>query len=125
LLQAYAAVAAKFDINFNNTIAERTSLSAASGILGFQIVDRKPGGSCDPEAVTVATHDYIGKFISGALGSSSIVVGATAGNITTITCPKTQYGKIAKANRGEILTFGVPLKFSRTSGDDWISLVQT
>ena len=124
-LQTYAAVAAKFDIQFNNVIAQRDSLSAPYGIWGFMIVDRKPGGSCDPEAVTVATHDYFGKFISGVAASSSIVVGSVAGNITTITMPKTQYGKIGKANRGEIMTFTVPMKFSRTSGDDWMSFVQT
>jgi hypothetical protein len=125
LLQAYAAIAAKLEIDFGNEIVEKPSVNAATSLLGFQITERKPNGSCDPEAVTVTTHDFFGKMMSGAVASSSIVVGSGAGNICTITLPKTQYGQIGRGDRSGIMTFEVPLIFSRNAGDDWISIVFT
>lgn len=125
LLQTYAAIASKLEIDFGNVISERTDLNSANSILGFQITGRKPTGSADPEMVPVATHDFWGKFMSGNLASSSIVAGASAGNICTITMPKTQYGQPSMADRNGISTLQVPLVFSRNSGDDWISIAFT
>lgn len=124
-LQTYAAVANKLEIDFGNQIAERPDLNSPNSILGFQITDRNPVGSADPEAVLVATHDYWGKFLSGAVAQSSIVASGGAGNICTITLPKTQYSKVSKGDRNGLLTFEIPLKFSRNAGDDWLSLVFT
>lgn len=125
-LQGYAGVAvSKFEIDFGNTIAELPDINAANSILGYQISGRKPVGSADPLAVLVATHDFYGKFMSGAQASSTITVGSGAGNNCTITLPKTQYGKIAKADRSGVLALNVPLVFNRNSGDDWISIVLT
>jgi hypothetical protein len=124
-LQGYAATVQKFEIDFGNVVTEKPDINAANSLLGFQITDRKPAGSTDPESTLVATHDFYGKFISGAEASSSIVIGSGAGNICTITLPKTQYGKITKADRGGIMVYNTPLMFNRNTGDDWISIVFT
>ncbi len=121
----YAAIISKLEIDFGNEISPHDSVAAASGISGFQITDRKPSGSCDPEAVLVATHDFYGISAAGTLGSLSIVIGTGTGKVFTITCPKTQYGKIGQADRNKIMTLNVPLLFHRNSGDDWISIVIT
>ena len=52
-------------------------------------------------------------------------VGATAGNIVTITLPKTQYTDAPYGDRNGILTFDVGLQFNQNSGDDEISIVMT
>lgn len=124
-LQGYAAVAAKLEIDWGNVLQDADNVSSANGILVFRITDRQPVGSCDPEAVLVATHDFYGKMMSGATASSSIVIGSAAGNICTITLPKTQYGEISPGDRKGIMTFQIPLIFSRNAGDDWISEVYT
>lgn len=123
LLQTYAATVQKFEIDLGNEIAEKPDVNASAGILGYQITGRQMVGNADPESVLVAAHDFFGKFASGALASSSIVIGSGAGYICTITLPKTQYGRIGQGDRSGIQTFEVPLKFFRNSGDDELSIV--
>lgn len=124
-LQAYSALAAKLEVDFGNVVTPMDDVNSTNSIKAFRITDRKPVGSCDPEAVLVATHDFYGKMMSGALASSAIVVGSAAGNICTQTMPKTQYGPITKGDRAGIMTFNTPLVFSRNAGDDWTSIVFT
>jgi len=124
-LQAYAAIAAKLEVDFGITVTPSDDTRSADGIQGFIITNRKPVGSCEPQATLVATHDFYGKMMSGAVASSSIVLGATAGNICTQTMPKTQYGPITPGDQRGIMTFQTPLIFSRNAGDDSISIVFT
>jgi len=125
VLQAYAATISKLEIDLGNDVAEKLDVNAANSILGYQITGRKPVGSADPDAVVVNTHDFYGKMISGAQASTSIVVGTGAGNIITITLPKTQYGLLGAADANGVMKFQIPLIFNRNAGDDWISIVMT
>lgn len=124
-LHGYSAVISKLEIDFANEIAMRDSVNAATGVAGFLITGRKPTGSCDPEEVLVASHDFWGKFISGVEASLSIQIGSVAGNICTITCPKVQYREVSYAERNGIGAFEVGLQFNQNTGDDWISIVFT
>lgn len=119
------AVASKIEFDMGNTLANRPSLSAATGYAGFLITNRAPVGSTDPEAVLVATHDFFGKLISGVEASTSVVVGATAGNITTFTAPKTQYMDLALGDREGVRTFEMGLKYNMNAGDDELTIVMT
>jgi hypothetical protein len=123
--QTYAAIISKLEIDFGNEISPRDDVHGATGILGYHITGRKPTGSIDPELVLVATHDYYGKVAAGTTGQLQIVLGSGTGLIWTITCPKVQYGNISPGDRGGVHTLSVPLIFSRSSGDDWISIVMT
>jgi hypothetical protein len=125
LLQAYAAVISKMEIDCGNEVVMRDDVNAATGVGGFLVTGRKPVGSCDPEAPLVAGHDFFGKFISGAEASSSILISGGAGNITTITLPKTQYRELTPGERNGIMTFEMGLQFNQNAGDDWISIAQT
>jgi hypothetical protein len=125
LLSAYAATISKLEIDLGNQIADKDDVNAAYGLGGFVITDRVPVGSVDPEALLVATHDFYGKFASGAAAQTSIVIGSGAGKICTITLPKTQYGEVKPGDRSGNMTYEIPLKFSRSTGDDVISLVFT
>lgn len=124
-LAGLSAVATKFDIDMGVDVVERPSLSATTGLLGFVISGRKPVGSCDPEMETVAAHPFMANLLASTEASSSIVIGATAGNIVTITCPKTQYTGVGYGDRNGILTGDIPLQFNQSSGDDEVGIVMT
>ena len=124
-LAGLSAIATKFEIDMGNEVVERPSLSASTGLLGFIISGRKPVGSCDPEAETIASHPFWANILASTEASSSLVVGATAGNIVTITLPKTQYTDAPYGDRNGILTFDVALQFNQNSGDDEVAIVMT
>lgn len=124
-LAGLSAVASKLEIDCGNDVIERPDLSAATGLKGFMISGRKPVGSCDPEMETIAAHPFWANLLAGTEASTSIVIGATAGNIVTITLPKTQYTAAPYGDRNGILTFDLGLQFNRSTADDWCSIVFT
>ncbi|TAK57875.1 MAG: hypothetical protein EPO24_09410 [Bacteroidetes bacterium] len=124
-VHSFAAIISKFEIDCANVIAERPSINSAGSILGFMLTGRNPVGSIDPEMETLSTHDFVARMIAGTEGAMSLAIGATAGNITTLTLPKSQYVEADPGDRDGILTFQVPLKFNQSSGDDWLTITQT
>lgn len=126
LIQAYAATAHSLEIDFGNTLAMRPSLSAATGYASCIITGRKPTGKAVVEATLVATHDYWGKVISNAEASTSLIVTTgSAGGITTITMPKTQYTNVTPGDADGVRTWEVDMQFNRNADDDFISIAQT
>lgn len=124
-IQSYAAVIQKLSIEIANGIQMRDNVSAADSVLGFMITDPKITGSIDPERELVATHDWWGKLMAGTLGSMTITIGSTAGNIITITAPKVQYVGLEPGNRNGIATLEAKLHFARNSGDDELVIAFT
>lgn len=125
-LHGYAsAVVDKFEVDCGNELSNRPSVNAATGHAGFLITKRNPVGSTDPEAVLIATKDFEDAMVDNTLASSSIVVTGGAGQITTITLPKTQIIQHAYGDRGGIRTFDLGLAFRMNSGDDFMTLVMT
>ena len=110
-------------LDSNNKVEQRADVSSAAGVKGYIIVGRDPQGSIDPEAVALSTDNIWTDFINGTETSTSIVVGATAGNVITITCPKTQYSDVGYADRSGIISHNANLKFNQTTADDWCSIV--
>jgi hypothetical protein len=121
----FSAIISKLEIDGGGVIAERLDVSSVYGLKGFALVDRDPKGSIDPESDLVANFDFYGKMASAANDSMSVVVGATAGNIMTITTPKAQFAGLDPADRNSMRTFQLPLKFNQSTGDDWISIAFT
>jgi len=114
-----------FEIDFGLKHAMRDDAASAYGVGGFAVVDREPKGKVVIEAVTVATKNYLSTLLSGTEASMSVAFGSGAGNINTFTMPKTQITKLSHADDNGILKFSLDLKFNKSVGDDWISLVQT
>lgn len=126
LLDAYAAIASKVDIDVANTLAKRESLNASSGHLSTLITGRNPKGSLDPEIPLVAGYDFYGKWKTpGTLGALSLSAGSVAGNIINISCPKVRYAAIADQDRGGIRTLGLDFQACLNTGDDEISIALT
>jgi hypothetical protein len=116
-------VASKFEVDVANNIVPIDDVNSAQGLLGFAIVGRKPVGSFDPLAPsTVASHNFLGKVVSGATFAGSAIIGDTVGNIVTITLPKICYKDYSLVNRNELLSYQIPMQLLATNGNDWITL---
>jgi len=121
----YPAILSVLDLKMGNVVTLRDSANAESGYLSAIITGRKPSMSFDPEMVIVQTYDFYGKLRSNHEGSLSTVLGATSGNIITITAPKVQYVGINPADRGGINTLGIDCRLNKDSGDDELSIALT
>lgn len=124
-MHAFSHKVSSFGIDLGNQLAPRTDISGSSGILSYLIIDRKPTFSFDPEKELVTTHDYYGKMLANTEASMSAAIGATAGNICTITAPKAQYVKVTPGGRDGIGIFTVDGKFNRNAGNDELVIAFT
>lgn len=124
-LGSYAVTAESLTLKSNNTIAERPSLSSTYGIAGFQITDRNPEGSITPEAVLLATKDYVTAWGADTVQALSAVLSVAAGNIVTITASQCRIRGMNFADRDGILTREIPFQLGRSSADDEISIAFT
>lgn len=123
----YAAKIENLTVDMTNTLALRTDISQASGFFSCLVTDRRPKGGFDPEDTLVATQDWWGKLKAGTEGAMSMVIGATGGNIITITAPKVQYANVQEAERNRLMTLGVELNFNKSvsAGNDEVSIAFT
>jgi hypothetical protein len=120
---SYAAVATKVEIDMNVSVAQRKSMNADSGIVGWEVTGRSPQGSFDPEAVLEATHPFWGNWEDAVSAALSLTIGATAGNIIEITAPAIQALDQVYGDRDGILTYSVPFALAGNDGDDEIEIV--
>jgi hypothetical protein len=124
---SYAAIIEKLNIKLNNTVAERPDFNQTEGVKGFQISERNPEGSMTIEAILRATTnaDFLSYFHSQTVKALSLSLGATAGNIVTVTAPKCYCGAPVVGDRDGIRTFEIPFKIRRNSGNDELSIALT
>ena len=124
-VDSYAALVGSLEFNMNNTVALRQDANAESGYLSAVITKREPSLSIDPEMVTVAVYDFYGELRSGTVGALTLTLGASAGNICTITAPKVQYTGITPGDRDGVRSLGIDCQLNRNAGDDELSLAFT
>jgi len=110
------------NVDIANEVSERPDLDDATSIAGFMITGRKPNGSFNPEAVLLATYDFWTDWVGATQRALSVVCGATAGNICTITAPKVIIDAISEGDRNGIRTEDIPFRLSLDSGDDELVL---
>lgn len=116
-------VAKMLEIEMQNNIAMRPSVNAATALAGFHITDRKPKFSFDPEAEAVATVDWRSDVLTTPR-QLSMVIGATAGNICTLTMPKCNPTELEYADREGTLVQNVKgeITANSSSGDDEMTI---
>lgn len=124
-LHSYAAVFEALSIDIGNEIVKRVSSNAATGVLEYLIMSRNVTGKLDPEAVLVATKDWYTIWGASTRSTLTTAVGATAGNICTITGPKVALSGLDLADRSGILTHDMALVFSPNTGNDEIKFAFT
>lgn len=123
-LDAYAPVAESLSIDLGNTLTLRSSMSATDGYYSALITDRKPTGQMDPEMVTVAAHDFFGKWKSGATAALTFgPIGPVDGyNKFTLSAPKVVYTSVGEGDRAGNLTADLGFMLCRNTGDDEFQL---
>lgn len=116
-----------FSVACNNKLTPRTVVSATypNGAISIAMTGRNMTGTMDPEAEVEATYAFWTKWRANTAVALSLVIGATAGNICTITAPKVQYKSPGIGNRDGLLTTPLDLYFARNAGDDEFSIVLT
>lgn len=123
---SYAAIIEKLELDINNSLNPRKSISAATGIVSWEITDRTPNGSFDPESVLEATNDFWTDWITPTAMALSIgPIGTTSGNIVTIAAPKVQYTDLTYGDRNGIVTYNAPFQMAGNSGDDELTITIT
>ena len=124
-INSYSAIIEALAIAAGNKIELRDSVNSAQGFLSAVITERLATLKLNPEDVLIATHDFWDDWEAGTLVALSATLGATAGNILTITAPKAQYGKVGQGERKGFATHEIEGIFRRNSGDDELSLAFT
>jgi hypothetical protein len=112
-------------LEMNNTVAKRPSLSDANAIVGFEITDRDPMLTIDPEAIIETSYNFRSDALGGNLRQVSWVVGATAGNICTFTIPKWNPYWPEYEDRDEILVEKIKGECTQNTGNDEVSIAFT
>jgi hypothetical protein len=125
-IDSYAAVLSMLELKANNNVVLRGDVNQASGYLSAVITGkRKWTLSMDPEQVLVATYDFYDKLHDGNEGALTTTLGATAGNIVTVTGPKLQYINVSEEDRDGIASLGIECAMNRNAGDDEVSFAFT
>lgn len=125
-IASYAAVINALSFDMGNTVATPSDWNAGNGFSEVAITKRNPVGSFDPERVLLTTHNYFTAFEGSSTGAlSGGAIGATGGNIWTLTAPAVYFTNINEGDRDGVATYEIPIGFAQSSGDDEISLAFT
>jgi hypothetical protein len=109
----------KFSIDLGNTVELVPSMNSADGWAYADITGRQPMLGFDPEAVSVATYDFYGKWRSGAKGALVIgPIGSQNYNRFTIAAPVCTYTKVGEGDRNGLYTYDAQAALSMSGGDD-------
>lgn len=124
---SYAAIIEKLELGLNNEVVKNSCLNAAYGVHSFEITGRKPKGKMTVNAVLRATTnaDFWSYMDAGTTKALSIVIGATAGNIATITAPVCTITSVKPVSKNGIECFDVDFELNRNSAADELSIVMT
>lgn len=123
-LSGFAAHTRSYSIDMGNNIVDRPSLNASNAMVGVLIGSRNPSGKLLMEAELIATEGTWTEFDADTVTSFTSTIGATAGNIVTITATsKVQYADITPTDENGIFMYDIALAFSGT--DDEITITMT
>lgn len=95
-------VVGTLELDMGMKVVKRTSLNDANAIAGFEITDRKPKVSIDPEAQFETSYAFRSDWLT-TQRALSIVATRAAGNIVTLNVPQFNITKIDYADRDGLL----------------------
>ena len=111
-----------FDMALNNELLYKETASNKEVL----ITNRAPGGTAVIEAPAIGTTDYFAKAVAAATGSTSLVLGATSGNIVTLNAAQTDITGCSYADTNGVIALSMPyLALPTTAGNNEMSLVLT
>lgn len=117
-------IAKMVEFDLANTVARRNDLSESTGIAGFQVTERKPVATFDVEAQLETSYNFRSDQLT-TTRALSLVVGATAGNICTISAPAYNVTNVEYADEEGILLEKLTGECSISSGDDELAIAFT
>ncbi len=101
----YIPVFDAFSLNLNNKVEARPSANAADGMAGFLITGRRPSGSMNPEADSLANRPIWATLRSGATADYSCNIGSEAGNRLRVQVPAAQLEGVKYSERVNIVCY--------------------
>lgn len=112
-------------VDMANQVSKRPSINSSTAIAGFQITDRKPTATIDPEAEAVSTVDFEGDALTTPR-ELTWTIGDTTGNRCVVTIPKFNITDVQYGDREQTLVETVTgLCSDGGSGDDEITFAFT
>lgn len=125
-IDSYAAVISKLAFDTGGKLSMPPDISAPDGFGQIQLIGRAVTGSFDPEAVLVATQDFVGKWKGGnAMALDTGVIGTTAGNRYRVQMPAVTYTGAAKGEREGVSAFDMPFMAAETTTDNEVTITFT
>jgi hypothetical protein len=110
------------DLALNNELLYKETASSKEVL----ITNRAAGGTCVLEAPAIGTTDFFAKAVAVATGNTSIVLGATAGNIVTMNAAQTNITGCSYGDTNGVISLSMPyLALPTTAGNNEMSLVFT
>ena len=111
-----------FDLALNNELIYKETASSKEVL----ITNRAPGGTAVIEAPAVGTTDFFADAVAASTASSNLVLGATSGNIVSLTTAQTDITGVSYGDTNGVVSLSMPyLALPSTSGNDELSLVFT
>ena len=111
-----------FDLALNNELLYKETASNKEVL----ITNRAPGGTAVIEAPAIGTTDFFAKAVAVATGTTSLVLGATSGNIVTVNAAQTDITGCSYADTNGVIALSMPyLALPTTAGNNEMSLVFT
>ncbi len=125
--KAIATAIGKISVDLGNTMSIAPDPNSADSFGAIRIGARKITGSFDPEAQSIATHDFIGDLRAATeFALATGVLGTAAGNRIAVSLPRCQYGNIAPGDREALRVYEASFSaVPTTSGDDDVAFQQT
>jgi hypothetical protein len=111
-----------FDMALNNELIYKETASSKEVL----ITNRAVGGTAVIEAPAVGTTDYFADAVGASTASSSLVLGATGGNIVTLTAAQTDVTGVSYGDTNGVISLSMPyLALPTTAGNNELSLAFT
>lgn len=119
-MQTFAAKVANFEFDMGVTVSPREDVTDATGVLHYFGSDGAPTFVADPEATTIAAHDWDGIRLASTEAALSLAM--TDGTVTlTLAAPLAQYRTVADGDREGMITHDVncQLNVGAAVDSDW------
>lgn len=117
----YAAKLSQFDLDMANDVSHAIWMNNET----LAVVDRKPKGSIQVEAVTVATKDYWTLVRNASTMAAVLTQGITAGNIVALTAPAMQLVDINESEFEKTQALTLTTAFMPSTGNDEVFVTCT
>jgi hypothetical protein len=115
----------EYTLDMSSVLAPREDVTDARGVKSYMITGRDPVGTCDPEMVLAASHDFYDAWFSNAKMEQRAAFGTVSGNKFEFYGKAIQYTKIDEGDRDGIQLAQCTFDYtgSLNPGDDEVAVL--